>query len=150
MHVQNHQIAGDSLEPPVVVRPEQLPNTRHSDRAFYRSEKYRPVARDAEAPERLLSEFVVLDGTLRRSESRVREHQMTGEILIQRRVSRRDSKVPQLRLCLRPRQIEGAPRAVRIMIQIGQLNRAFFLFGDERRERYVGRSAGWDAHLHTQ
>src|SRR5712692_2829021 len=144
MHVQDHQIAGDSLEPPVVVRPEQLPHAWHSDRAFYRSEKYRPVTRDAEGPERLLSESILLDGTLRRPESRVREHQVTSKILIQRCIGRCDPEIPQLRLRLRPRQVEGSPRAIRIMIQIGQLDRALFLFGDKRRERDVGRSAGWD------
>ena len=33
MHIQNHEIARDSLEPPVVVRPEKLSHARHSDRA---------------------------------------------------------------------------------------------------------------------
>ena len=78
-------------------------------------------------PQRLLAEFVFFDLALRRPESRMREHQVAGEILIQRCIRRRDPQIAQLRLRLRPRQIERAPRAVWIVIEVGELYRALLL-----------------------
>ena len=82
MHVENHQIADDPLEPPVVMASEQLSDTRHSNRALYCGEKYRPVPRYAERPQCLLSKSVFFDSALCRPESGVRKHQMASEILI--------------------------------------------------------------------
>src|SRR5205823_5500533 len=37
-----------------------------------------------------------------------------------------------------------------IVIQIGELDRALFLFSDERRERDMRGSTGWNPHSHAQ
>ena len=116
VHVENHEVAGDSLQSPVVVSSEQLPDARHSHRTFNRCQKDRPITGNAEAPQRLLPEFVLFDRALGGTESRMREHQMPRQILIQRGVCWRDPQIPQLRLRLRPRQVEGASSAVRIVV----------------------------------
>src|SRR2546423_1127082 len=102
MHVENHQIAADSLEPPIVVRPQQLTHTRHSDLTVDRCQKNRPVPGYAERPQGLLAKPVLFDRALRWPESWMRKHQVTGKVLIQRRVSRSDSQIPEFRLRLSP------------------------------------------------
>src|SRR5207253_2694883 len=148
MHVENHQIADDPLEPPVVMAAEQLPDTRHSNRALYCGEKYRPVTGNAERPQCLLPESVFLDSALRRPESGMRKHQVASKILIQCRVSRRDPEIAQFCLCLRPRQIERATGAVGIVIKISELYRTLFVFGDESRESDMRGTTGRDPHSH--
>ncbi len=150
MHVDNHEIAGDSLEPPVVVRAQKLAHARHADGAFDCRQKNRPIARYAQRPQRLLAEAVLLDSALRRSESRMREHQVSRQILVQRCIGWRDSQIAQLRLCLRPRKIERPPGAVGIVVQIGELDRALFLLGDECRESHVCRASGRNANADPQ
>src|ERR1700675_1591541 len=98
MHVENHEVAADSLQSPVVVSSEQLSDARHSYRAFDGRQKDRPITGNAEAPQRLLSQLVLFDRALGGTESRMREHQMSRQILIERGVCRRDPQVPELRL----------------------------------------------------
>ena len=50
MQVEDDEVAGDSLESPVVVRSQQLPHTRHPDLTVDRRQQNRPVAGDAERP----------------------------------------------------------------------------------------------------
>src|SRR5712671_5969508 len=78
------------------------------------------------------------------------KQQMPGEILIQRGVGRRDSKIAQLSLRLRPRQIERASSAVWIVVQIRKLDCAFLLLGDERGERNADRRTWRNTNAHTQ
>ena len=150
MQVENHEVACDALESPVVVRSEQLPHTRHPYLTVDRRQQNRPVAGDAKRPERLLPEPVLFDRALGWTESRMREHQMARQILIQRCVSWRDSQIAQLGLCLSPGQVERAPCAVGIVIEIGELDRPLFLIGDERRECDVRRPSRRNSHLHSQ
>jgi hypothetical protein len=82
MHVEDHQIAGDPFQPPVVVRPQQLPDARHSHRRLDRRQQDRPVAGDPQSPESILAELVLFDRALRRAKPRMRKHQMSSQILI--------------------------------------------------------------------
>ena len=67
------------------------------------------------------------------------------ELLVQRRVGRRDTQLAELDLRLHPRQVERALRAVRIVVPIRQLQRPLAVRRDERRERHTHRLAARDA-----
>ena len=73
---------------------------------------------------------------------------MPGQILIQRRVRRCNSQITKLGLCLRPRKIECAPSAVGIVIQIGELDCALLLLGDESGKRNMRLGARRNANAH--
>src|SRR2546423_4655504 len=83
MHVENHEIASGSLQSPVMVSSEQLSNARHSYRTFDRGQKDWPITGNPEAPQLLLAESVLFDRALGRSETRMRQHQIPRQVLIQ-------------------------------------------------------------------
>src|SRR5205814_10246578 len=112
MRVENREIARDSLEPPVVVRSQQLPHAWHPDLTVDSRQENRPVTGDSQRPQRLLAKSVLFHSALRRTESRMWEHQVARQILVQCRVSGGDPQIAQLGLRLSPRQVECAPRAI--------------------------------------
>ena len=54
---------------------------------------------------------------------RPRIEQMSGKLLADRSVRRRQSELAQFDLLRRPREVERTPRGVRIMVSIGELER---------------------------
>ena len=71
MHVENHQVAGDSLESPVVMGPQKLSNAGHPDLTVDRRQQDRPVTGDSQRPQRLLPELVLLHRAFRRTKARM-------------------------------------------------------------------------------
>src|SRR5688572_10922662 len=132
------------------MNPQQLANARQARRCLKCREKDRPVARYTQCPQLILTELSSFALLRQTSEAGVGVHEMTGEFLIQRRVSGAYSQLAQLGLRLRPREVERAACAVWIVIQVRELNRSLPIFRHERGESHLGGAAGCDGHLCLQ
>ena len=145
MLIQNHQVACDSFQSPVMVHLEELPHAWQPVGQLERGKQDRPITRYTQSPQFGLAEFVVLALGRESLEAWMRIQQVARQLLIERCIRRSDPELTQLRLCMRPRQVERASRAVRIVIQICELDRLLSFVGVERSERYLRCSARLDA-----
>ena len=140
MFVEDDQVDVEELQPPVLVRAQELADDVEVLRLVDPDQHDRQVARDAVSPQAWCSPFVASQQARRRSERRVRVEDPVGQALEEMGLVRLDPQVMELDLRLRPgeghRPLEGG----RLPVLVGQVQDVVARLGDHGREDRRGRS----------
>ena len=136
--VEDHEVDVEELQPPVLVRTEQLPDDVEVLGLVDPHHDDGQVARDAVGPEAGRSPLVAGQQAGRRPQRRVRVEDPVGQALEEVGLVGLDPEVVELDLGLRPgegrRPLEGG----RLAVLVGQVQDLLARLGDDRREDRVG------------
>ena len=148
--VDDDEVDGQLLHPPVLVRAEELAHDADVLGLVDLHEHDREVAGDPVRPQRVGTTHLTREHTRRWPQRPVRVHHAAGEALEEVRLVGTDTEVMLLNLCLRPGQRRGALERRRIAIFFGEVQGLVARWRDERREGDACGLAGRKPHAAPQ
>ena len=142
MLVEDDEIDVEELQPPVLVRAEQLPNDVEVLGFVDPDHDDGQVARDAVGPQARCPLIVAGQQARRRPQRRVRVEDPVGQALEQVGLVGLDPQVMELDLGLRPGQGRRPFEGGRLTVLVGQVQDLLAGIGDDRREDRMGSRTG--------
>ena len=138
--VEDHEVDVEELQPPVLVRAEQLPDDVEVIGLVDPDQDDRQVARDAVGPQAGCAPLVAGQQARRRSERRVGVEDPVGQALEEMGLVRLDPEVMELDLGLRPGEGRRPFEGGRLAVLVGQVQDLVARLRRRRWRRSRGRS----------